>query len=625
MNVLLFAEGRLLSLDERTKSFLSMIGCTEDSESYRIDVMKGEALEVSFEAGQGVIKAPTKAAFFRGLGLLKENAEKTSSFSIKEAATFDSLGASFDMSRNGVVKLSTLKKLVMKMALMGFNSLFLYTEDTYPVSDEPFFGYLRGAYTKDELKELDELCSLFGIELIPCIQTLGHLERFLHWPDATKYKDTKEVLMVGEEKVYDLIDRMFSSCRECYRTHKIHVGMDEAMDLGLGKYLMKNGYENGFSIMQKHIERVLAIAYKYEFEPMMWSDMYFRCASPTHDYYEDDINIPAEVVANAPISMALVYWDYYHNNKEFYDRYINEHKKFAAPLWFAGGMWTWMGPAIDYDVFFSTSLPALESCKKNGIKNVMVTTWGDDGAEVNIATMLLGLQVYAEWCWNGSYERERVNERFRACCGEEAERFERIAQFNKTAKMDVKSNLPNADKFLLWQDPLLGLHDIDIEGLGFKAQYEDLETEFRSYAEEGGAFSLQWEFYAALAHTLSLKSELGLDILRAYQEKNMAELKKLSIQARSASESIRTLRDAWWRMWRSTNKPNGFEVIEVRLGGVAFRLLSAAERLEELISGKVDIIEELEEERVHILRKPGTDILNGSYCWREIVTAAKAF
>ena len=32
----------------------------------------------------------------------------------------------------------------------------LYTEDTYEVDNEPYFGYMRGRYSADELRELDD-------------------------------------------------------------------------------------------------------------------------------------------------------------------------------------------------------------------------------------------------------------------------------------------------------------------------------------------------------------------------------------------------------------------------------------------------------------------------------------
>ena len=55
----------------------------------------------------------------------------------------------------------------------------LYTEETYELPGEPHFGYLRGRYTADELREIDRVADRLGIEMIGCIQTLGHLGHLL--------------------------------------------------------------------------------------------------------------------------------------------------------------------------------------------------------------------------------------------------------------------------------------------------------------------------------------------------------------------------------------------------------------------------------------------------------------
>ena len=52
-----------------------------------------------------------------------------------------------DCSRNGVLLVSAVQDLLRHCALMGCNMLQLYTEDTYKIPHEPFFGYFRGGYT----------------------------------------------------------------------------------------------------------------------------------------------------------------------------------------------------------------------------------------------------------------------------------------------------------------------------------------------------------------------------------------------------------------------------------------------------------------------------------------------
>ena len=63
--------------------------------------------------------------------------------------------------------------MLRRMALMGLDMLMLYAEDSYVVPERPYFGYMRGRYSADETREIDRYAQMLGIELIPCMQTLG--------------------------------------------------------------------------------------------------------------------------------------------------------------------------------------------------------------------------------------------------------------------------------------------------------------------------------------------------------------------------------------------------------------------------------------------------------------------
>ena len=64
-------------------------------------------------------------------------------------------GVMLDMSRNAVMRPEEVKKIMTILHGFGYNMLQLYTEDTYEVDGEPYFGYLRGRYSKEELTGLD--------------------------------------------------------------------------------------------------------------------------------------------------------------------------------------------------------------------------------------------------------------------------------------------------------------------------------------------------------------------------------------------------------------------------------------------------------------------------------------
>ena len=66
---------------------------------------------------------------------------------------FDSFGVMIDCSRDAVPNVEGVKRFLDTIAKMGYNVAMLYTEETYEVENEPYFGYKRGRYSMEELRE----------------------------------------------------------------------------------------------------------------------------------------------------------------------------------------------------------------------------------------------------------------------------------------------------------------------------------------------------------------------------------------------------------------------------------------------------------------------------------------
>ena len=58
------------------------------------------------------------------------------------------------------------------------------------------------------------------------------------WPEYNLVHDCDDIMLIDEEKTYALIEDMFSTLRQCFKTNKLHIGMDEAHNVGLGKFLI---------------------------------------------------------------------------------------------------------------------------------------------------------------------------------------------------------------------------------------------------------------------------------------------------------------------------------------------------------------------------------------------------
>ena len=143
---------------------------------------------------------------------------------MKEKICFDKFGVMIDCSRNAVMNVSAFKKMADILSSLGYNTIRLYTEDTYEVDGEPYFGYLRGRYSKAELQEMDAYAAERGVELIPCIQTLAHLGAIFRYAEYGQIKDIDDILFVGEERTYKLIEHMFFSLSQCFSSRSLYAG-----------------------------------------------------------------------------------------------------------------------------------------------------------------------------------------------------------------------------------------------------------------------------------------------------------------------------------------------------------------------------------------------------------------
>ena len=420
--------------------------------------------------------------------------------------------------------------------------------------------------------------------------------------------------MADSEETYALLRRMIAAAAAPYRSKRIHIGMDEAHGVGLGAHLRKFGYESPHAIIHRHLLRVKELTDELGLRPMMWSDMYFRPDSPSNGYYDGGDPSP-EAIASVVPGVDIMYWDYYHNTEEEYTAMLDKHHKLGGTTLFAGGVWTWCGPAPDYDKALRITAPALRACKKAGVPFVLATAWGDNGAEASFLTALPGMQMYAEFAYAGEdCGMERLEERYRTCCGGEMGPILGLSRFNTVPGMRSTATSPvNACKFMLYQDPMVQLFAKDTEGFAMADHFAALAEEYTAIAEAGGEFAGLMGFYARLARVLAGKCRWHENIAAAVAREDRKAAGELAASLQTVEEETELLRQAWRALWKETNKPHGFEVIDGRLGAVRARLESARTRVSAWAAGdESEGLEELRETPLPFMLREG-GVLSGCF------------
>lgn len=506
--------------------------------------------------------------------------------------TYKHFGVMLDCSRNAVMKPSAIKRMIDYLEKMGYDTLELYTEDTYEIKGESFFGYLRGRYTGEEIKEIDSYAKARGIELIPCVQTLAHFTALVRNNEYAPIVDCNDILLIDEPKTYELIDKIFATLAENFTSRLVNIGMDEAHMVGLGKYLDEHGYADRFDLLIRHLYKVTEIARKYGFKPHMWSDMFFRLACKGN-YYDLNANISQEIKDAVPKDIELTYWDYYHANADFYNGMLEKHLEFNREIWFAGGAYSWCGGIAPMNAFsLKVMKPAMQSVCQKGIKNVLITMWGDNGGECSFFALLPALYAIRQYA-DGNTDAEKIKNSFYQLFEISYDDFLLLDIPNK---IDIDElTVSNPSKCLLYEDPFMGIMDKTLETVPH-IPYDDYTKTLQKFSKITNEFAYIFDVEAKLCDVLAIKAELGIRTRKAYESKNCTAIKALIEDYKKLCGRLERFHESFYILWHRENKPQGWEIQDVRIGGLIQRIKTCSKRLEDYVNGELKKIDELEEE-----------------------------
>lgn len=535
--------------------------------------------------GSNKVEYTTISAAARGIGgvLAGKSGE--------EQCVFKNFALMLDVSRNSVPTVKYLRKFFAQLALAGYNQVMLYAEDTYQLDGEPEFGAWRGGYSAAEIRELDDCASRLGIELIPCIQTLGHLGQLLKWHTSfLQYADTNDVMQVGKPETYKLIAKMLDFWSQNIRSRKVHLGMDETHGLGGGYYYAKHGPRDRFDIFNEHLAEVNKMCIERGLEPMIWGDMFFRIGSKSGTYGNLEAQFPSYAIDAYPKNVQIIAWNYYSYDEQFYRDFLNMHRNFYPEPIMAVGVYNSRIFWSNHTQSRRTITPAIEACKKENISSMIVTIWNDDGSVSPPESKMPGVFGTAELAWGGD-DFTACRDRCETACGIDFER-------SMTA-MDVEPYLDDPDgnpvhcfsMLLHWDDPLFAMtwhcyNAVLSDGAGQLAAH---------YAGVAKALADKKDHPYLVAKVLQDKMEFLQRLRSAYSKRDLDELRQLAeVVIPELIALNEELTESFRTFWLDAYKPFGLETMQIRQAGQIARLHEAKRRISDLLDGKIDCIEELD-------------------------------
>ncbi len=560
---------------------------------------KADQAGVSLHDGRAVIRYARKHQFFRQLGILAEHAQEAD-FEWTDDGHFTELSMMIDTSHCAMPTEAGMKKLMDRLALMGYSAVVFSAEDSVELEGRPHFGYMKAHYTMAELKALDDYAWDYGMELIPILQCYAHLGKYLQWDEAADIRDTGEVLLAREEKTFAFLEELITKVSGCFRSKRIHIGMDEAWDMGRGTFLDRHGHVPRFEIFTEYMQRLIAITDKLGLVPMMWSDMYFRVCSGGNFYYEDFIEITPEVAKAIPESIELVFW-HYGELPHCDDYMLQKHIALNRPVLYAGGMWGWVGHFPEHYYTMESVRYSLNACRQNGVRRAMNTMWLNDNGECDVFANLWGLSFFAELCYDPAISDDKLKKRFSATCDGDWDAFLLMSLYhNRFENGEVYEDFNDRflGKPLFYQDIMEGLFDTHLWQQPMSGHYADCARRMAAYT--GGPWGYLYDFAYQVFAYLAEKAKIHETLVPAYRTGDRETLRRIADeQLPRLKEQITGIHQAHRKMWHQHLKPFGWRGMDDRYGGLASRCDTAQMLLHTYLDGETDSLPQLEEPRLH--------------------------
>jgi hexosaminidase len=257
-------------------------------------------------------------------------------------------------------------------AAAGYNAILVEWEDMFPWTVDERFR-CETAYTAAQVQAFHEAALKLGLEIIPLVQCLGHMETPLSVSD---YKHLREVPYRSDglnplaRGARELVERMIDDVLALSPgVRYFHLGGDEARTLGMNPetaaYVKAHG--KGQLYLQ-HVEPILDRLAERNIRPILWSDMF-------HDWPDADIKHIAGKADLCPWGYGghPDDWQYHSATK-----YIKRFGENGATLWGATaykGATSHSADLCDFAQQQDNALAWTDVAKRFGMKGLIATAW----------------------------------------------------------------------------------------------------------------------------------------------------------------------------------------------------------------------------------------------------------
>ena len=280
-----------------------------------------------------------------------------------------------------IMPMPTLKALAKEISALGFNTLIMEWEATYPYKQHSIISN-RYAYSREEVTEFINYSEGLGLDVIPLQQSLGHAEYILmHERYAYLRADKRNLSQIDPTRLdvaRDFFTELYSDMLSTHQSQYVHIGGDETRILDCKRCQEAwgdDGEELGKSkLYVEYMTMIAEIVIAQGKTPLLWADMIL--AHP-------------DAIADMPKNVIYIDWNYGWKFDRFGENPRTLIKEYGLKFWGASSI---RSSPDDYHVtswskHMKNQVVYVSYARESGFEGMVLTSWSTSG------------QYGYEWFW----------------------------------------------------------------------------------------------------------------------------------------------------------------------------------------------------------------------------------
>lgn len=296
-------------------------------------------------------------------------------------------------------KFPYLLRTIELLASYKINIALVEWEDKFPYRGHPEIAS-REALSETQIERLLDVAAAVDVEIVPLVQTLGHVEYVLkheRFAELRERKDDISQLCPSNPGSLELVIELVNEVLAAHPTARfIHLGGDETWLLGsCAACAAKAGTRGPLALYAEHMSALCQHVLDAGKKPLIWADVLIgKHAQAGVEHTAEDI----AAIGSLPHETRLVYWEYRATRSQEFDGFNDV---------LALGLPTWVAPTTRVSNLvpdYATHLPNISALLETGIANAAegacLTSWAWKNQPFELTWH--GMIVAAERAWSGS-------------------------------------------------------------------------------------------------------------------------------------------------------------------------------------------------------------------------------